>query len=503
MIQRRIIKRADGERIKNPLTIKVHRGTHQIGGCVTEYEYDGWHLFVDYGEELPGGPKSGDLKVEGLTHGDLSKSALLITHYHGDHIGSIPKLPKELPIFMGSVGREIQKILSNRLKLVSTAHKEMLARLEDVQTFEAGKSFAFGPFSIMPIVMDHSAFDAYAFRIEGGGVKVFHTGDFRTHGFRSKKLPEVIKKYVGEINYVVCEGTNVSRPTAASLPEHELQKNLKKAFVEHRSNIVYVSSTNVDRLFAIYHAAIAAGRKFIVDDYQMSIMEEVIKRDSLWGKSKLYKFKEDAMPMVLKYADGEFMANDKFKWLLEQVGYVLITRANPLFDDFIERIPGEKQKYLSMWKGYIDPKNEAYNESMAYSVGKGYLHMHTSGHCDMDSLNGLFQMLHPRAIIPIHTDNPEAFAKLFRREWPIIILNDGDSISPFTDRYFDTEYAMVVSGTRQKCIGYFKSNEQARSALAHTMFGATNKTRYEIIDEEDMAVNKTEEGLLTSLRATE
>ena len=80
------------------MNIKIHRGTHQIGGCVTEYEYDGWHLFVDYGEELPGGPKTGDLQVEGLTKGDLSKSALLITHYHGDHIGSIPKLPKELDL---------------------------------------------------------------------------------------------------------------------------------------------------------------------------------------------------------------------------------------------------------------------------------------------------------------------------------------------------------------------------------------------------------------------
>lgn len=86
------------------MEIIVHRGTHQIGGCVTEYEYDGWHLFVDYGEELPGGLKTGDLQVEGLTHGDLSKSALLITHYHGDHIGSIPKLPKELPIYMGDLG---------------------------------------------------------------------------------------------------------------------------------------------------------------------------------------------------------------------------------------------------------------------------------------------------------------------------------------------------------------------------------------------------------------
>ena len=128
------------------MKIKIHRGTHQIGGSVTEYEYNGWHLFVDYGEELPGGPKSGELRVEGLTHGDLSKSALLITHYHGDHIGSIPKLPKELPIFMGSVGREIQRILSNRLKSVSTTHKEMLSRLEDVRTFEAGRNFSFGSF---------------------------------------------------------------------------------------------------------------------------------------------------------------------------------------------------------------------------------------------------------------------------------------------------------------------------------------------------------------------
>ena len=41
------------------MTITIHRGSHQIGGCVTEYESDGWRLFVDYGEELPGGLQSG------------------------------------------------------------------------------------------------------------------------------------------------------------------------------------------------------------------------------------------------------------------------------------------------------------------------------------------------------------------------------------------------------------------------------------------------------------
>ena len=62
------------------MKITVHRGTHQIGGCVTEYELDGWRLFVDYGEQLPGAPHTEPLQIEGLNQGDFSKSALLITH---------------------------------------------------------------------------------------------------------------------------------------------------------------------------------------------------------------------------------------------------------------------------------------------------------------------------------------------------------------------------------------------------------------------------------------
>ena len=128
------------------MKITIHRGTHQIGGCVTEYEHEGWHLFVDYGEELSGSPKSGDLLVESLTHGDLSKSALLITHNHGDHIGRITMLPKDLPIYMGKVGRAIQMQLSRHLKNVDSKHEEMLERLSPsnpfLNVFEAGKPFS-------------------------------------------------------------------------------------------------------------------------------------------------------------------------------------------------------------------------------------------------------------------------------------------------------------------------------------------------------------------------
>ena len=96
------------------MKITIHRGTDQIGGCVTEYEYDGWKLFVDYGEQLPGAPKSEvPLEVEGLTKGDLSKSALLITHYHGDHMGKIAELAPNIPIYMGKISRDIIATLAN------------------------------------------------------------------------------------------------------------------------------------------------------------------------------------------------------------------------------------------------------------------------------------------------------------------------------------------------------------------------------------------------------
>lgn len=426
------------------MNIKVYRGTHQIGGCVTEYEYQGRHLFVDYGEELPGGPQTGDLQVEGLTYGDISKSALLITHYHGDHIGCIPKLPKDLPIFMGRISRDIQMELSNRLQMVDVFHRNMSERLKTVHTFEPGRPFSWGSFHIMPVTVDHSAFDAYAFKVEAGGVSAFHTGDFRTHGFRSGRLSDVIEKFVGKVDYAVCEATNISRPLAASQSEHDLQKEYQELFKENTGNIVYSSSTNIDRLFGLYHAAKNAGRVFIIDEYQKKIMDIVTQRDSLWSKSRLYQFSEHYKPFVLSVLKGEFWMNDRFKELLEEKGYVLMARSNPRFDSLIKGIPGEKQVYLSMWDGYVDKSKAAYNEQLAKSLGKSYLRMHTSGHCDMNSLREVFRLLHPKAIVPIHTEKPEDFAQLFGDEWSVVVLNDGESISSISSGTADAHDSKVV-----------------------------------------------------------
>ena len=491
------------------MKITVHRGSDQIGGCVTEYECNGWKLFVDYGEQLPGAPMSDkQWEIDGLTCGDIRKRALLITHYHGDHIGKITELPAELPIYMGKMAKEIVSELATHLSTVSEEHRRMAERLNNVFTFTAGEQFSFGEFNILPIVIDHSAFDAYAFCIEAKELKVFHTGDFRTHGFRGGKLPKVIEKYVGRADYIVCEATNVNRPDTAIMSEHELQKEFEKVFTGNKYNVVYVSSTNIDRLFGMYHAAIRANRPFYVDAYQKRIMDIVAGRDSVWGKSSLYKYKEGREPRQLIQRGAEFVVNDKFIDFVSEHGYVIVARQGERFDNLLNQFPDEgRVKYLSMWNGYLDESKAAYNPALAKSVGDEYRYMHTSGHCDMKSLEDLITELDPKAIIPIHTDNPRAFADLFCEKWPVILLNDGEYFSAIRDPWFDITEAKIYAYDKpqknhktidnpeglqywsldERSLGEFQCWEDAEFALHHVVYAPNRLLAYSIETDDDMA----------------
>lgn len=71
------------------MKIIIHRGTNQIGGCITEITSDsGTKILIDIGANLPDsqGIKKTEIELEGLTKGEPSFDAIFITHYHGDHI---------------------------------------------------------------------------------------------------------------------------------------------------------------------------------------------------------------------------------------------------------------------------------------------------------------------------------------------------------------------------------------------------------------------------------
>ena len=81
------------------MQIIIHRGTHQIGGCITEIQSKkGTRIAIDIGENLPSINKeeNKNINVEGLNTGEPGFDAVFITHYHGDHIGLYNKIYNDI-----------------------------------------------------------------------------------------------------------------------------------------------------------------------------------------------------------------------------------------------------------------------------------------------------------------------------------------------------------------------------------------------------------------------
>jgi ribonuclease J len=407
------------------MLIRIHRGTHQIGGVVTEIATDNAKVFIDLGANLPGNDTPLP-EIDGLICGDGSHSALFITHYHGDHIGSLGLALPDIPVYMGETAKEIQLIKSRRLAKVSDDEQQLLPRYEAINCFKAPEPVEHFDIKITPLFVDHSAFDAYMFIIEADGIRVLHTGDFRSHGMRSKALPKVLRAYAKNIDYIISEGTMLSRGETQPLSEFDLGVKAQKLIHGKKNVFVLCSSTNIDRIAILYQASIKDNpkRMVAVDGYQKDILNAVEQRHAKF--SDFYRF-DKAWPWYPKYAEK-----------LENDGIFAFVRANShegsyktWSEQVLERYfnPEDSLLIYSLWDGYLKDginKNEAYCK-MLVSYKPNTL-LHTSGHASTDALVDLYNTVKPkRGLIPIHSEMPEVFSELLPNE-PIVFLADGETL---------------------------------------------------------------------------
>lgn len=387
------------------MQLTIHRGAKQIGGCVTELSYGSHRVFIDIGENL----RESDaplLPIEGLTMGDVSYSALFLTHYHGDHMGRLPDVLPGVPVYMGDTAKELQL---NYARRVEQHYPGYPALIERVSPFTPGKPVQIGEIIVTPLMIDHSAFDAYMFLVEAGGVRVLHTGDFRLHGPRGGKTLRMLRQYAKNINYLICEGT-MSREPAVRLTEWELGQEARRLMKDNKYVFVLCASTNIDRIAEFYHAN-PTGRLFICDAYQKSQLE--IIRQGHGQLSPFYDFQH-----IYSYAHN-------LDGLMRERGFYMLIKQNAQCANLLERYRGESLLIYSMWSGYL--KGEAKNEGLAAFLHSYPLEfLHSSGHASPEDVVSLIDCVNPRnAVIPIHTDAPDTFKELLPgRE--VCLLVDGE-----------------------------------------------------------------------------
>lgn len=395
------------------MKIIIHRGTNQIGGCITEITSDsGTKILIDIGANLPDsqGIKKPEIELEGLTKGEPSFDAIFITHYHGDHIGLYNKVFSKIPIFIGEISKGIFSLVQTRLHKANIVTEDELKIIANFNTFTIREKISINDIKVTPIAVDHSAFDSYMFLIEADGKKILHTGDFRTHGQRGKAVLEAIKKYVGKVDCLICEGTTLTRNNDKLLTEFQLQQKAEQLFKENKYNFVLCSSTNIDRIAALHKAAINTHKMFICDKYQGEILEYVNKN----SRSKLYKFNNSQDTKVYYYAPNMLEKMKKY-------GFVMLVRANDKFKPIMDIFDNSTFIY-SQWLGYLKGENEDYKRIQNF-VPKDYIYLHTSGHATPEAIKKVIEITNPNVVIPIHTEEKEKIKELTNKA---IILEDDE-----------------------------------------------------------------------------
>ena len=422
------------------MDIKIYRGLEQIGGCITEISTATSRVFIDMGQNLPGvgEPTTADedrQMVEDIfAQNRKEHEAVFYTHSHEDHIGLFRYVPEGVPQYIGEGAKEImiakyESIIEAILKVnrairfmsntddkpeenateeqaVTRApnHNGMLQRLKAFNTWQRAKPHTaprpieVGDILVTPFFCSHSAYDCYMLLIEADGKRIWHTGDFREHGYLGKGLMPTIKHYATDIDVLITEGTMLGR-TDQCIHEREVSRKMSLAMQAFKYVIVLASSTDIERLASIKQAARIAKKDYYINNkYMRKTMSIFTRREASVSKGLF-----DFHPKTLK-ADilGRMMCKR---------GFVFIATASQLtyVKNFCKGInPSEVLLIYSAWDGYYkDPEQAKANPfyKQFRDAFDNVVDIHTSGHADRETIARVITAISPKeAIIGIHKD---------------------------------------------------------------------------------------------------
>ena len=400
----------------------IHRGANAIGGSLVELESHGSRLVIDVGLPLNISEMSmRDLfpNVPGLWGpGDGSLLGVLVSHGHGDHIGLADLADPQVPIYLGAATERINQLAS---MFVPGVHDVRAAgHVAD------GDALDIGPFRITPVLVDHSAFDAYAFVIEADGKRLVYSGDLRGHGRKPRSLSRLAARGA-EADVLLLEGTRIGRPNDASLTEVQVEDEIAE-FCDATTGWVLAaaSAQNVDRLVTLFKAARRSGRDLIVDAYAALVLDAT-ERDTIpqpaWDGVRVFLPSSQRRRIIEL---GRFDLLEPLKQyriypeeIAEQADKLVILFRQSMIRD-LERIgvPPGSGLVWSMWRGYLDAQRAQPLHDFSNRHELRLAVIHASGHADIEDLRRLVSSMAPRRVVPIHTEASSQYAAWFGHAEP-------------------------------------------------------------------------------------
>jgi len=378
-------------------------GLGEVGKNMTVYEADDAIVVVDAGLAFPRDEHLGvDLVLPDFSYLEDRQQmvrAVVLTHGHEDHVGSLPYLMREV---------RVPLVIATRLTLAlvkSKLDEHGLANAAELREMAPGdEPVQLGPFRLELVRMAHSIPDAAAVVLETPGGRVVHTGDYKldhtpVDGQRTDvgRLAEIGSQGV---DLLLGDSTNAER-AGVTESERVVGEAFRQIFPRREGRILVSSfASNVHRMQQAADVGVDCGRKVAFVGRSMRKNANIarnlgymdVPEEAILRPNELAELPRSEQLILCTGSQGEPMsamtriAYNDHPAVHVEAGDTVIISAKP--------IPGNELRVHDAINRLAKMGAEVLHEDNAP--------VHVSGHGRAEELRTIIGLLRPRAVMPVH-----------------------------------------------------------------------------------------------------
>lgn len=412
-------------------------GLGEIGKNMTVFRYGDEIIVIDAGMAFPEEDMLGiDIVIPDFSYLIENKDkikAILITHGHEDHIGSLSYLLRDVsaPVY---ATRLTCGLIEGKLKEAHISNYDLHV-VKSGDEFKAG-SFKFGFFHVC-----HSIPDSCGIYLRTPIGTIVHSGDFKfDHSPVDGELTDLYK--LAELGHrgvlVLCADSTNAQVPGYTQSEAVVAKSLMEAYSDAKGRIILATfASNVSRIQMAVDAAVAYKRKVCVFGRSMvNVVNIALEMGYLTAPEgtfiepeEMNRYRDDRLCILTTGSQGEpmaglsRMADGSHRQVQIHAGDTVIISASP--------IPGNETS--------VGRTIDNLMRLGAHLVTSSTTKVHVSGHGSQEDLKTMLSLVRPKFFIPVHGEyrmlcqHAELAESLGVSKQNILIGENGD-IFEFTNK---------------------------------------------------------------------